>query len=381
LVASQPVETWKDYLRFHILDQNADVLPRAFAEQGLALHGSAATGTAQQSTRAQRALEATQSAMSEPLGRMYSERYFPAEQKARVRAIVANVTAAFVRRVEAATWMSPATKATALAKLKTLYVGVGYPEQWQDYSDLVVDTGDPVGNLRRVADRSYRRAVARIGQPIDRTEWLMSTQTPGAVLVFEQNAYDFAAALLQPPKFDETASDAATYGAIGAIMGHDVTHFVDVLGAQYDIEGRVRPWWTAEDSVRFQALAEPLVNQFSGYRPFPDSSLNGRLTETENIADLGGLAAAFDAYRHSLGSRIKDKGYVRQHDREFFIAFAQSWRARIGERAMRKQLGSDHAPENYRVATVRNFDAWYDAFDVVRGDRLYLEPKARVRIW
>ena len=381
LVASQPVETWKDYLRFHMLDQNADVLPHAFADQGLALHASATNGQPQQNTRAQRALEATQSAMSEPLGRMYAERFFTAEQKARVRTIVTNVTAAFIRRVEAATWMSPATKVTALAKLKALYVGVGYPEQWQDYSDLLVDPKDPVGNLRRVADRNYRRALARIGQPIDRTEWLMAPQMPGAVLVFEQNAYDFAAALLQPPKFDETASDAATYGAIGAIIGHDVTHFVDVLGAQYDIEGRARRWWTAEDSVRFQTLAEPLVNQFSAYRPFPDSSINGKLTETENIADLGGLAAAFDAYRRSLGGKIKDKGYVRQHDREFFIAFAQSWRAKIGDGAMRKQLGNDHAPENYRVATVRNFDAWYDAFDVVKGDRLYLEPKARVRIW
>jgi putative endopeptidase len=381
LVASQPVETWKDYLRFHILDQNADVLPRAFAEQALAVQRSASNGQPQQSTRAQRALEATQSAMSEPLGKMYAERYFTGEQKARVRAIVANVTAALVRRVEAATWMSPGTKATALAKLKALYVGVGYPEQWQDYSDLAVDPADPVGNLRRVSERNYRRALGRIGQPIDRTEWLMAPQTPGAVLVFEQNAYDFAAALLQPPKFDETASDAATYGAIGAIIGHDVTHFVDLLGAQYDVEGRARRWWTPEDSVRFQTLAEPLVNQFSGYRPFPDSSVNGKLTETENIADLGGLAAAFDAYRLSLGSRIKEKGYVRQHDREFFIAFAQSWRAKIGEGAMRKQLASDHAPENYRVATVRNFDAWYDAFDVVRGQRLYLEPKARVRIW
>ena len=381
LVASQPLETWKNYLRFRILDQNADVLPRAFVEHALAMHGSAAKGPSQQSTRAQRALEATQSSLSELLGRMYAERYFPAKQKARVRAIVANVTAAFIRRVEAATWMSPSTKATALAKLRTLYVGVGYPEQWQDYSDLFVDPRDPLGNLRRVADRSYRRAVARIGQPIDRTEWLIAPQTAGAVLVFEQNAYDFSAALLQPPKFDATASDAATYGAIGAIIGHDVTHFVDVLGAQYDIEGRMRRWWTAEDSARFQALAEPLVNQFSAYRPFPDLSVNGKLTETENIADLGGLAAAFDAYRATLGSRITDKNYVRQHDREFFIAFAQGWRAKLDDGAMRKQLANDHAPENYRVAIVRNFDAWYDAFDVVKGQRLYLEPRARVRIW
>jgi predicted metalloendopeptidase len=381
LVASQPLEVWKDYLRFHTIDRYADVLPRAFAEQALMMRGSAVNGPPPPSTRGQRAIEATQSAMSEGVGRMYAERYFPAAQKARVRAVVANVTAAFVRRVEAATWMSPSTKATALRKLKSLYVGVGYPEQWQDYSDLVVDAGDPVGNLRRVADRNYRRALARIGQPIDKTEWLIPPQTPGAILVFEQNAYDFAAALLQPPKFDETASDAATYGAIGAIIGHDVTHFVDVLGSQYDTEGRLRRWWTPQDSAGFQTLAEPLVKQFSAYRPFPDSGINGKLTETENVADLGGLSAAFDAYRRTLGSRIHDTRYVRQQDREFFIAFAQSWRAKIGESAMRKQLASDHAPENYRVSTVRNFDAWYDAFDVVKGQQLYLEPKARVRMW
>jgi putative endopeptidase len=381
LVASQPLEAWKDYLRFHVVDGLADVLPRAFAEPALAMHSAAANAQTQESARSQRALDATTSAMSEAIGRMYAERYFPAEQKARVRTIVANVTAAFIRRVEAATWMSPDTKTFALAKLKTLYVGIGYPDRWQDYSDLVVDPQDPVGNIRRAADRNYHRAVSRIGRPIDRTEWFMAPQQAGAILVFEENLYDFSAALLQPPKFDPTTSDAATYGAIGAIIGHDVTHFVDVLGAQYDLEGRVRRWWTPEDSARFQSLADPLVNQFSGYHPFSDTSINGRLTQTENIADLGGLAAAFDAYRRTLGSKASDKDYVRRHDREFFIAFAQSWRVRIGENGMRRQLANDHAPENYRVSTVRNLDAWYDAFDVLPGQLLYVEPKARVRIW
>jgi putative endopeptidase len=380
LVASEPLDIWKDYLRFHAIDHNADVLPRAFADEALAIHRAATNGQPG-GARAQRALDATQSAMSDAFGRLYAERYFPADQKARVRAIVANVTAAFIKRVEGATWMSPAAKATSLAKLKSLYVGIGYPEKWQDYSDLTVDPRDPVGNLRRAADRNYRYAVARIGQPIDRTEWLISPQTAGAVLVFEQNAYDFAAALLQSPKFDPNASDAASYGAIGAIIGHDVTHFVDALGAHYATDGQKNGWWTADDSARFQALAEPLDNQFSGYHPFPDASINGKLTQTENIADLGGLAAAFDAYRATLGARAADKNYVRQQDREFFIAFAQGWRAKIGDGAMRAQLASDHAPENYRVATVRNFDAWYDAFDVRPGDRLYLERAARVRIW
>jgi predicted metalloendopeptidase len=212
-------------------------------------------------------------------------------------------------------------------------------------------------------------------------EWWIAPQRVGAILIFQQNAYDFAAALLQAPKFDATAPDAASYGAIGAIIGHDVSHFVDVLGAEYGVDGAMRRWWTAEDSARFQALAEPLVKQFSSYRPFPDAAINGKLTLTENIADLAGLASAFDAYRRTLGARATDRSYVRQQDREFFIAFAQGFRTKMSDAAMRAQLSSDHAPEMYRFSTVRNLDAWYDAFDVQPGQRLYLEPRARVRIW
>lgn len=381
LVASQPLQAWKDYLRFHVVDEYADVLPRAFAESALALH-SATSGPAQQRPRAQRAFEATQSAMSDALGKMYVERYFPAEQKARVQTIVANVMADLRRRVAAVTWMSPSTRTLALAKLDTLYVGIGYPEQWQDYSTLVVDPTDAVGNLRRAAHRNYRRAIARLGQRVDRTEWQFAPQTVGGVLTFQLNACNFPAALLQSPKFDPAASDAANYGAIGAIVGHEFSHFIDLLGAEYEVGGRNRRWWTPQDLSGYQAAYEPLLNQFSGYRPFPDLGVDGKLTLTENIADLGGLAAAFDAYRRTLGGRADDKAYVRQQDRQFFIAFARSWRSKISEAAMRTQLATnDHAPERYRIATVRNIDAWYDAFDVLPGQRLYLEPKARVRIW
>jgi predicted metalloendopeptidase len=382
LVGSEPLENWQDYLRFHALDAVADVLPRSFAEASWSMHGTAVPGQSQESSRARRAFEATQTALSEALGRLYSERYFPAAQKARVQAIVANVVAAFRRRVQAVTWMSPATRAVALAKLQTLYVGIGYPEHWQDYDDLVIDPTDPVGNLRRVSDRNYRLAIARLTQPIEPARWWIAPQTVGAVLVFEQNSYDFSAALLQPPKYDSTASDAAAYGAIGAIIGHDVSHFVDALGANYDAKGLAHNWWTAEDSSRYMASAAALVNQASGYRPFPDLGVNGKLTLTENLADLGGLLAAFDAYRRTLGTRARDKAYVRQQDRQFFIAFARSWRSRISEAALRTQLTSnDHPPETYRVSTVRNLDAWYEAFDVKPGQRLYVEPGARVRIW
>jgi putative endopeptidase len=381
LVASQPLETWKDYLRVHLLDELADALPRAFAEPALAMR-AATTNQSSSNPRAQRALDATQAAMSDAIGRMYAERHFPAAQKARVEAIVGNVVAAFRRRVEGAAWMSPATKAQALAKLKALYFGIGYPPVWQDYSDLAVDPLDAVGNLRRVADRNYRRALSRLGRPVVLTEWWIAPQTVGAVLVFQQNAYNFPAALLQAPQFDPAASDASNYGAIGAIVGHEISHFVDMLGAEWDADNRLRNWWTSEDRSRFQAAADPLGRQVSSYQPLPGVAIDGRLTQTENVADLAGLGAAFDAYRGTLGDRIKDHAWVRQQDREFFIGFARSWRGKSTEGALRAQLATDsHAPESYRIATVRNIDAWYEAFDVHLGQRLYLEPGARVRVW
>ncbi len=380
-VGSAPLEAWKDYLRFHLLDEYAKVLPRAYAEEARALHGTAVTGMPDE-TPPQRALAATEAAMSGALGRMYAERYFPAEQKARVQGIGANVIAALRQRVEAVTWMSAGTKRVALAKLGTLYVGIGYPERWEDYSDLTVDSMDAVGNLRRVADRNYRHALARLGQQADLKEWWIAPQTVGALLVFQQNALTFAAALLQATKYDPAASDTANYGAIGAIVGHEASHFIDPLGAEYEPDGRVRRWWTPEDSAGFEGAADGLLRQFSGYHPFPDLGVNGKLTLPENVADLGGLSAAFDAYRHSLGARASDTAYVRRQDREFFLGFARSWRSKISESALRTQLvGNDHAPELYRIATVRNLDAWYDAFDVRPGDRLYLAPAARVRVW
>lgn len=375
LVASAPLESWKDYLRFHALHDFADVLPRAFAEEGLAMRGS-------QSSRAERALAATQSAMSDAIGRMYAKRYFPAQQKARLERISDNVRAALIKRVEAAAWMSPATTASALLKLRTLYVGLAYPDRWEDYSSLTIDPNDPLGNQLRVSDRAYRNTVARLGQPVDLKFWAMPPQRVGALLVFQQNSYVMSAALLEPPKYDHASSDAAAYGSAGALIGHDLTHYIDTLGADYDTEHRMRRWWTADDLERFQKLALPLVDQFSTYQPLPGLSINGKLTLTENIADLGGLAAAFDAYRKTLGDRAADPNYVRAQDREFFIAYAQTQRRKISESANRKQIAtSDHAPEDYRADTVRNLDAWYDAFDVRPGQRLYLEPAARVRIW
>ena len=381
LVESRSLEAWKAYLAFHVLHEHADVLPRQFVEAALAL-GDAVAGRPRAIPRTQRALEAAESALGDAIGRMYVERYFPAEQKARVERIGANVIAAFRRRVETVPWMTPSTRELALAKLNTVYFGIGYPEKWQDVSDLVIDPADPVGNLRRVEDRNYRQALSRLGQPVDRTQWWIAPHRVAAILTFQLNAYNFPAALLQSPKFDPAASDAANYGAIGAIIGHEVSHFIDMLGKEWDAGGRMSGWWTERDSAGFQLMAGRLVNQFSSYRPFPDLAVNGALGQTENVADLAGLAAAFDAYRTTLGTRATDRQYVREQDRQFFLGYARSWRSKTSDEGLRAQLTNDHhAPDNYRIATVRNLDAWYDAFDVRPGDRLYLAPGERVRVW
>jgi predicted metalloendopeptidase len=382
LVASMPLESWRDYLRFHLIDRYADVLPRAFAEASFALHGVEVAGLHQQTSRAQRAIEVTAHEMSSALGRMYVEHYFTPQLKARVQTIAGNVIDAFTRHVEGVTWLSPASKAQAREKLHTLYFGVGYPESWPDYSGLTVSPVDPVGNLRRIAEWNYGNALGRLGKPVDRRAWWIAPHEVVAVLLFQQNAYNFPASFLQAPKFDASAPDAANYGAIGAIIGHETSHFVDTLGADYDAAGRKVRWWTAEDLSGFDAAAEPLVKQFSSYRPFPDLAIDGKSTRTENIADLAGLTAAFEAYRHALGEKARDKEFVREQDRQFFMGFARAWRVKVRDEALRRQVASnDHAPESYRVATVRNLDAWYDAFDVRPGQRLYLEPRARVRIW
>ena len=216
---------------------------------------------------------------------------------------------------------------------------------------------------------------------MDLKSWWIAPQTPGGLLMFNQNAYNFAAALLQPPKFDPSASDAMNYGAIGAIVGHELSHFVDTLGADYDDRGRKARWWTAADLAGYQAATAPLAQQFSNYSIPSGAHLDGQRMLVENVADLAGLSAAFDAYRQTLGERASDSNYVRRQDREFFSGFARAWRSRYRDEALQKQAGSDHAPERFRVATVRNLDAWYEAFDVTPGQTLYLEPRSRAHVW
>jgi predicted metalloendopeptidase len=378
LVSGSDIAAWKDYLAFHQLNRFAAMLPKAFLDQRFEFYGKALTGTPQQSARWKRALSATNEALEDAVGKIYVKRYFPAENKAQVQQMVANIKDAFSHRIDKLGWMAPATRAHAKEKVKTMYVGIGYPDRWDSYAGLVVSPSDAFGNAVRAEQFRYAQQLAKLNKKPDRTEWSMPPQLVNAVNLPMQNALNFPAAILQPPFFDPKASDAANYGAIGAIIGHEISHSFDDMGAQFDAQGRLRDWWTKDDLAHFKAAAEKLVQQYEQYKPFEDLSLNGQLTLSENLADLAGLAAAYDAFKASASG----KGSGVEADREFFTGYAQAWRTKMREATLRRIILTDgHAPAQYRTYTVRNLDPWYKAFNVQPGQALYLAPEERVRVW
>jgi putative endopeptidase len=377
LVGSTDVATWKDFLAFHQVNHFAAVLPKAFGDQKFEFAGKAMSGTPQQSLRWKRALAATNGAMDDAVGKMYVERYFPAENKVRLKQMVTNIIAAFSRRIDTLDWMAPATRAQAQEKLRTMYVGVGYPDRWTSYAGLKVVRGDAFGNAMRAEEFHYAQQVAKLRQKVDKTAWAMPPQLVNAVNLPLQNAMNFPAAVLQPPFFDPAASDGANYGAIGSIIGHEISHSFDDQGAQFDAQGRLRDWWTKQDMAYFKQAADKLVRQFNGYQPFPDLAVNGQLTLSENLADLAGVSASYDAYRASLGSKA-----AANADQQFFLGYANAWQTKMREPAARQRILTDgHAPAQYRTAIVRNLEPWYKAFDVQPGQKLYLAPSERVRVW
>jgi len=381
LVASASLADWKDYLRFHAINTRSTVLPHAFEDQHFAFYGTTLAGTPEQEARYKRAIDITNVAMGDALGKLYVEKYFSPEAKAKVREMVSNLLAAFSERIAALDWMAPKTKAEAQAKLKSMYVGVGYPDKWLDYTGLEVSADDAFGNLGRAEDFAYQRALAKLGKAVDVTEWCMVPQEVNAVNMPMQNAINFPAAILQAPFFDLKASDAANYGSIGVTIGHEISHSFDDSGAQFDSKGELNNWWSKADLTHFKKSAKALVTQYSAYRPFPDLPVNGQQTLGENIADLAGLNAAFGAYHKSIG-KPTDAESAKRADQEFFLAYAETWRNLQREQALRKQITTnEHAPATYRVFTVRNLDAWYSAFDVKAGEKLYLTAKDRVRVW
>ncbi len=382
LVASEPLQSWQDWLAFHTINQVTGSLPRAMDDASFGFYGRTLNGTPAQQPREKRGISAVNGALGEAVGKIYAARYFPASSKTEIQKMVKNIVAAFDRRIAALDWMAPATKKEARAKLAVLKVGVGYPDHWWNYPKFDVRADDPVGNAQRAKLSLYRYHLAKLGKPVDRGEWWMTPQTVNAVNLPLQNALNFPAAILESPYFDPKFDAAANYGAIGSVIGHEISHSFDNLGSDFDSTGRLHNWWTPADLKRFEGAGQALVAQYSAYEALPGLHLNGEQELGENIADVAGLTASYEAYKASLGGKPAPVIDGLTGDQRFFLAFAQSWRTKMREKALRARIATDvHAPAPWRVLTVRNLDAWYGPFKVQPGQKLYLTPEQRVHVW
>lgn len=382
LVASETIEAWQDWLAFHHINMVSGVLPKAFDDASFEFFGKALSGTQVARPRDKRAIAATNGALGDAVGKIYADKFFPASSKADIQGMVKNILAAFDKRVAALDWMAPATKAEARKKIATMRVGVGYPEAWRDYGALEVKADDPVGNLQRARLAEYRHQLGKLGKKPDAGEWWMTPQTVNAVNLPLQNALNFPAAILEAPFYNPKADAASNYGSIGAVIGHEISHSFDNTGAEFDSSGKLRQWWTPADYAHFKQQSATLVAQYSAYEALPGLHLNGQQTLGENIADVAGLTASYEAYHASLGGKPAPVIGGLSGDQRFFLAFAQSWRAKSRDKAVRADVATDgHSPDRFRAQTVRNLDAWYAAFKVQPGEKLFLAPEKRVKVW
>jgi putative endopeptidase len=382
LLASEPLSVWKDYLTFHSIKGAAGMLPKAFVDEDFAFEGKILGGTPQNKDRWKRGVDLLNGTMGEAVGQVYVARYFPPESKAKADVLVKNLTRAMDARLAKIEWMDPATRVKARNKLAAFTPKIGYPDKWRDYSALKVERGDLFGNAMRATEFEYQRQLAKIGKPVDRSEWGMTPQTVNAYANPLLNEIVFPAAILQAPFFDPKADAAVNYGAIGAVIGHEISHHFDDQGRKFDEKGNLSEWWTPEDVKRFEALTANVVKQYGAYEPLPGQKINGELTLGENIADLAGITIAYDAYKLSLGGKPAPVigGYTG--DQRFFLGYGQVWQTKIRDAALLARLTTDsHSPGQFRPYVVRNIDAWYGAFNVKAGEKLYLAADKRARIW
>ena len=382
-IEQTPLSVWKQYLTFKLLDSYASALSRPFADAQFEFRGRVLQGLQEQRPRWKRGVGVVEGSLGEVAGRLYVEQNFTPAQKQRMQQLVDNLVAAFREGIDGLEWMSPQTKQQAQAKLAKFNVKIGYPEKWRDYSKLQIARDDLAGNLLRTARFEHDRMIGRLGKPIDRAEWGMTPQTVNAYYSSTMNEIVFPAAILQPPFFDMSADDAVNYGAIGGVIGHEISHGFDDQGRRSDGEGNLRDWWTAQDNEKFQQRANRLVEQYNGFSPMPGLNVNGRLTLGENIGDLSGLAVAYQAYRRSLGGKPAPVIDGFTGDQRFFLGWAQIWRGKYRDAAMRQQLLTDpHSPPEFRVnGTLRNLPEFHAAFGVKPGDPMYLPPEQRVKLW
>ncbi|HEY4213270.1 MAG TPA: M13 family metallopeptidase [Steroidobacteraceae bacterium] len=378
-----PVERWRPYFAYHYLVAVADVLPKAFDDEKFDFYGRALSGQREMQERWKRAIAALNSNLGEALGQLYVEKYFPPASKRQVQDLVEILRTAYGDRIRHLRWMSNDTKQVALEKLAAFRPKIGYPDRWRDYSKLTIRAGDAFGNLTRAGDFEWWREQARLGKPTDRGEWTMTPQTVNAYYNPTFNEVVFPAAILQPPFFDPGADAAVNYGAIGVVIGHEMGHGFDDQGSKSDARGVLRTWWQPQDDAAFRKLVDRLADQYSGYEVLPGLRINGRLTLGENIGDVGGMSVAYDAYHRSLRGATPPVIDGLTGEQRFFLSEAQIWQNLDREERLRIQVMSNpHSPSKFRVnGVVRNVDAWYTAFDVKPGDKLYLPPEERVHIW
>jgi putative endopeptidase len=383
LFLSVPVERWRSYFRYHYLAQHAEVLPKAFDDEAFDFYGRTLNGQQQQQDRWKRAVSALNRDLGEAVGELYVQRYFPPASRQKMMELVENLRATYRERIEQLPWMTDATKKVALEKLAAFRPKIGYPDKWRDYTALSIVKGDAFGNATRSAVFEWQRRVNRMGSPSDRGEWGMTPQTINAYYNPTFNEVVFPAAILQPPFFDPDADPAVNYGGIGGVIGHEMGHGFDDQGSKSDARGVLRTWWSPEDTAAFTKRVDSLAAQYDGYTVLPGLNINGRLTLGENIGDLGGLAVSYQAYHRSLHGKPAPVLDGLTGDQRYFLAWAQIWQELSREQALRTQVTSNpHSPAKFRVnGVVRNVDAWYQAFDVQPGDKLYLPPAERVHIW
>jgi predicted metalloendopeptidase len=383
LIADTPLPVWKCYFKWHLLSAAAPYLSKPFVDERFAFTGTVLRGIPEDRPRWKRALALVNGAMGEAIGRLYVDRYFPPESKARMESLVGTLLEAYRRDIATLDWMGPQTKQGAEAKLAKLVTKIGYPAKWRDYTALTIARDDLWGNVGRADEFEYRRNLAKLGGPIDRNEWDMNPQTVNAYYNPVMNEIVFPAAILQPPFFDATADDAVNYGGIVAVIGHEVSHGFDDQGSQYDADGNLRDWFTAEDHARFAAKTRALVAQYAAYEPVPGYHLNGELTLGENIADNSGLTLAYKAYRLSLGGKPPPEIDGLTGEQRFYLGWAQVWRGKVRENEELTRIKTDpHSPAAIRgTAPLRNQPGFYPAFAVKPGDGMYLSPEARVVIW
>jgi putative endopeptidase len=377
------VTTLQAFLTFHYLSSHAPYLPKRFDEARFAFYGSTMRGQPQQRERWKRGVDAVDDALGEAVGRLYVAKYFPPESKAKMQQLVADLEAALSERIDALDWMTPATKKRAHEKLAAFTPKIGYPDKWKDYSSLVIRRDDLLGNVRRAAEWQWNYQVARLDKPVDRSEWQMTPQEINAYYNASNNEIVFPAAILQPPFFDPNADAAVNFGAIGAVIGHEMGHGFDDQGRKFGPDGSMKDWWTAQDAQVFTARTARLIKEFSEFEALPGLKVNGANTIGENIGDLGGLNVAHEAYRISLKGQPAPVIDGLSGDQRFFLAYAQVWREKYRDGALRELVMSDvHSPAQFRVnGPLPNIDAWYTAFEVQPGDKLYIKPEDRVRIW